>query len=624
MSRRLTRPLPLLHERKQNAWRPRASKRGRWRALVLIGVHVAIALHILHWQIAGRTITPVEPSEAMQTLELGYVNAGFVLFVLLILSTLILGRFFCGWGCHLVALQDLCGWIMRKMGIRPKPFRSRLLVFVPLFAAFYMFAWPSLSRWLSGGRAPKWVAHFTTEDFWATFPTFGIAVLTFVVCGFLIVVLLGNKGFCTYACPYGGIFYYADAVAPGKIRVTDACDGCGHCTTACTSNVRVHEEVREYGMVVDSGCMKCMDCVSVCPKGALYWGFGKPGLAKRKVTKQRRQYDLTVGEELFVAGTFVFALYGLRGLYDAIPFLLSLGLASIAAFLLLQGFRITARPHVRLQRWQLKDHGRMTKLGWSYGVFSVALSMFLGYAAVVMYHAREGESAYSAGDYSNALRHYRAAVGMSPVLVEKWESRLGALLLFDGDAEAAALHLQRAVSVNRKDLELRFSYGRALFLSGRFEEAASHLEWVAKRTASSDSAFPTRVFGLTEALIALGRYRDVGGWLDRVVAQDSAPAVSATAAEQYLVAGLADKAFDAASRAKAAAPLNMKLVQLWARAAVESGRADGLLAEGVRAAPEDILSWYGTAFLYLEKGDADTARMLFARLKRLVPELDVP
>ena len=31
-------------------------------------------------------------------------------------------------------------------------------------------------------------------------------------------------------------------------------------------------------MVVDQGCMKCMDCVSVCPNDALYFGFGKPAI----------------------------------------------------------------------------------------------------------------------------------------------------------------------------------------------------------------------------------------------------------------------------------------------------------------------------------------------------------
>src|SRR6185295_10524645 len=106
-----------------------------------------------------------------------------------------------------------------------------------------------------------------------------MAVLTFVVCGGVLVYLLGSKGFCTYGCPYGAIFGIADQLAPMRIRVSDACDGCGHCTAVCTSNVRVHQEVRDFGAVVDAGCMKCLDCVSVCPKDALSVGFGAPAIA---------------------------------------------------------------------------------------------------------------------------------------------------------------------------------------------------------------------------------------------------------------------------------------------------------------------------------------------------------
>ena len=80
-----------------------------------------------------------------------------------------------------------------------------------------------------------------------------VAVPFLFVCGFMTVYFLGSKGFCTYACPYGGFFALADKVAPGKIRVTDACNQCGHCTAVCTSNVRVHAEVKAYGMVVDPG-----------------------------------------------------------------------------------------------------------------------------------------------------------------------------------------------------------------------------------------------------------------------------------------------------------------------------------------------------------------------------------
>src|SRR5262249_3119096 len=124
------------------------SRMGPRRAAVLILIQVVFAIHILTWYFGGRhaTISPVEPSESMYTLENGQLNAGFVFFSLAILSTVLLGRFFCGWGCHIVALQDLCGWFMKKCGVHPKPFRSRLLAWAPLVLALYMFVWPTVKR----------------------------------------------------------------------------------------------------------------------------------------------------------------------------------------------------------------------------------------------------------------------------------------------------------------------------------------------------------------------------------------------------------------------------------------------------------------------------------------------
>ncbi|MGQ0721669.1 MAG: 4Fe-4S binding protein, partial [Candidatus Eiseniibacteriota bacterium] len=306
----------------------RRSRMGRRRALVLGAVHLVILAHVTHWLVRGRTLSPVEPSEAMETLELGRVNAGFVFFALAILSTAVFGRFFCGWGCHLVALQDSCAWFLRRIGIRPKPFRSRILVWAPLALAAYMFLWPTLERLLLTRHAfPGFTSALTTEHLWETFPSVWIAVPFLAICGFATVLLLGAKGFCTYGCPYGAVFAAADAVAPGRIRVTDACNGCGHCTAVCTSNVRVHENVREFGMVVDPGCMKCQDCVSVCPNDALYFGFGKPavGAGKPRGRGLTRVYDLAPREEAAAALSFLVVLLCFRGLYDAVPLLMAVG-----------------------------------------------------------------------------------------------------------------------------------------------------------------------------------------------------------------------------------------------------------------------------------------------------------
>ena len=95
--------------------------------------------HIIQWWVMGTTVSPIEPSEAMYTIQNGAVNAGFIFFSLAIIATLIFGRFVSGWGCHIVALQDFCAWLLKKMRLTPKPFRSRVLIFVPLVVVFYMF-----------------------------------------------------------------------------------------------------------------------------------------------------------------------------------------------------------------------------------------------------------------------------------------------------------------------------------------------------------------------------------------------------------------------------------------------------------------------------------------------------
>ncbi|MCE9594215.1 MAG: 4Fe-4S binding protein [Planctomycetes bacterium] len=366
---------------------------GRWRALVLIAVHVLVLVHVAHWKLGGKTLTPVEPSEAMQTFELGYVNAGFVLFAVAVLLTLVVGRFFCGWVCHLVAYQDLCAWLLGKVGLRPKPVRSRLLVWVPLGAALYMFVWPSFARWLAGHGAPEWTASFQTDDLWKTFPSPAIAALTIAVDGFLIVYLLGAKGFCTYGCPYGAVFGAVDRLAPGRIRVTDACSGCGQCTATCTSNVRVHEEVALYRQVVDPGCMKCLDCVSVCPEDALYFGFKAKSEKKPARAKAKRAYDFTWGEEFVAALAFVVALFALRGLYDAVPFLLAIGLSVIFAAVAVASAKFVRSRDFAFQTHVLRREGRTTRAGFV-GLASVgALTALVAHSGFVQAQTSAGESA---------------------------------------------------------------------------------------------------------------------------------------------------------------------------------------------------------------------------------------
>lgn len=372
------------------------SKNGPWRAAVLAAVNLLMLAHIAQWLMMGTTLSPIEPSEAMYTLQRGAVNAGFIFFSLAIIATLVFGRFVCGWGCHILALQDLCAWMMKKIGITPRPFRSRLLVFVPLIAALYMFVWPTALRALAGPPNQPVIPPFTnqliTTEFWATFPPIAVAIPFLFICGFMTVYFLGSKGFCTYGCPYGGFFSVADKIAPGRIRVTDACNQCGHCTAVCTSNVTVHAEVKQYGAVVDPGCMKCMDCVSVCPNDALYFGWGKPAVAVSK--KLKSNYSLTWPEEIFAAAVFLVSLAAVWDAYQLIPMLMALGIAPVTAYLAVRILKLFRSADLSFLRYNLKAGGKIKTAGWMFLALSLAWIGLNAHTGFIRYNELFGTRAF--------------------------------------------------------------------------------------------------------------------------------------------------------------------------------------------------------------------------------------
>ncbi len=374
------------------------SRVGRWRAGVLIALNLLMIGHIVQWRMMGETVSPIEPAEAMYTLQRGAINAGLIFFSLALLTTLVAGRFFCGWACHMGSLQDLCAWILRKLGLKPKPFRSRLLVWIPLLAGLYMFVWPTALRYFTKPKAEPLIPQFTnqliTTEFWATFPPVAVAIPFLFICGFMTVYFLGSKGFCTYACPYGGFYSLIDKVSFGKIRVTDDCDQCGHCTAVCTSNVRVHTEVKRFGMVVDPNCHRGMDCVSVCPQDALYFGFGKPAISGPGPSRLKQAYSLTWTEEIVAAGVFGASCIAVWGVYQLVPMLMALGIALVTTYLVLRTFRLLQVSDASFYRYSLKASGAITKAGWLFLAFAAVWTGLNIHSGWIHYNERGGTNAF--------------------------------------------------------------------------------------------------------------------------------------------------------------------------------------------------------------------------------------
>jgi polyferredoxin/Flp pilus assembly protein TadD len=533
------------------------SRTGIWRAASLITLTILMAVHFIQWRLMGQTISPIEPSEAMYTLQRGAINAGFIFFTLAIAATLIFGRFVCGWGCHIVALQDLCAWLMKKIGITPRPFRSRILIFVPMAAALYMFVWPTVARFLVKPPDEPLFAQFTnhivTANFWETFPTLAVAIPFLFICGFVTVYFLGSKGFCTYACPYGGFFGVADKFAPGRIRVTDACNECGHCTAVCTSNVIVHQEVKQYRMVVDAGCMKCMDCVSACPTNALYFGFGSPSVGTAKTV--RTNYSLSWSMDIFAALVFLASFLAVWDVYQLVPMLMALGVAAVTAFLAVRTVKLAGDQHSTFLKYILRTSGKYTRAGWIFLTFAAAWLGLIIHSGWIRYHESAGSRAYAniqipdelalarsdpkrwlgSADKENiqsARAHLATAYKRGLFTNDYALPKLAWVEYLSGDADRAETLLAAAAARQHGEARALSLYYRGAILNRlrRYEEALASLNAALAERPDLVTAREER----GESLWMLGRTEQaISAWRDGLQASDSLVLV------RYLLAGAA-------------------------------------------------------------------------------------
>lgn len=536
------------------------SKYSKWRALTLALVYPLMAVHVIHWKLAGKTLAPLELHEVMFTAELGIITAGFLLMLAVTIATLLFGRFFCSWGCHIMVLQDGAAWVLRRLGLKVRPIRSRMLLAVPPLVLVYMFGWPQITRMWAARDFPELrtqtdlegISSWVTTNFWRNLPDPWITALTFAVCGFLVVYVLGSRGFCTYGCPYGALFLTVDRFAPGRIRVNDRCVQCGTCTAVCTSGVRVHEEIREHGTIVNPRCLKDLDCVGACPEHALEYKWGAPAIrrlwsdravlvtavvliasilvavlvpaarhwlggrfdlvpfglavvalglaAYGRTGMPARPAQFTTGEEILMGVVFLATLVVYRQLYDAVPFLLTIGLGASAAYAIVVVVRLAARRDVRALERMLKVDGRLKPAGMVYGGALLVFLAFSVHSGFVQWHTTRG---YAAFDASRAVADGARAATLREVArahlqwSEEWglfRSRrllatLAATHLESADPARAVPYLARVVAKDGKDPEARVELGRALVRLGRPGEARPHLETaLAVRTTPAGAA----------------------------------------------------------------------------------------------------------------------------------------
>jgi polyferredoxin len=262
---------------------------------------------------------------------------GLLLSSLMVVLTLVLGRFFCGWVCPLGTMIDISGSARkhaprltdRQNEVIRKP--KFLILFVIACAAVFgvQIAWildpmVIMGRFVSLNLIPAVTLvvdrtfiyalrltdmHQPLYDIYrglrsgflgvkvAYFANSGIIFLMFL---FIILTALAVPRFwCRLVCPLGA-FYALLARHALLRRVVEKCVSCGRCAPRCRTGA-IAGDPKEYA---SGECILCMDCVYECPGGRTAFRWKTSGTEQssgdRGIT--RKHFLFLVGGALMSLG----------------------------------------------------------------------------------------------------------------------------------------------------------------------------------------------------------------------------------------------------------------------------------------------------------------------------------
>ena len=196
----------------------------------------------------------------------GIVTGSFVVFVLLFISALFVGRLWCGWLCPAAGLGEACFMISQKSARGGRFNWIKWGIWIPWIG---IIAYGALS---AGGYTQINLLHLTDSGISVDEPAKYIIYYIVVGTIFVLSITAGKRAFCHYGC-WMAPFMILGRKVRNALRTpalhltanTDACIHCKKCTQVCPMSLDVHGMVQSQRME-NSECILCGSCVDTCPK----------------------------------------------------------------------------------------------------------------------------------------------------------------------------------------------------------------------------------------------------------------------------------------------------------------------------------------------------------------------
>ncbi len=257
----------------------------------------------------------------------------FLLALLTVALTLILGRFFCGWVCPLGSLNQCIAYLHKRLFRRKRSavfhpaqkIKYLILIFVIVLAIFGVNLTGLTSPLVFLSRTITPVFHtaasgafrfiqflntrtrlFANDRFfyaiqayinYFSFPVYRYAAIaTFSLVLVLLLNLIAPRFWCRFVCPLGGLLGFISRRSILHLRQSAHCSHCLGCARNCQGACDPHKK----GNWIKQECLYCMNCLASCPEQNLKFRF--------HFKSDYQKVDLTRRQMLYSAGGAILAL----------------------------------------------------------------------------------------------------------------------------------------------------------------------------------------------------------------------------------------------------------------------------------------------------------------------------
>lgn len=216
----------------------------------------------------------LSPMVPMNASIQGVVSGSLIVFLILLVLSIFIGRFFCSWLCPAGGIQDQ---LLQSRNKRVSVKKISWLKYVVW--SFWLGTLLFLFKKAGGIKGIDFT--FATDHGFSTTDLMSIIIYTIVVLTFsTISLIIGRRAACHTICWISPFMVVGKKIAETlkipnlHLRAeTHECVHCGKCDKSCPMSLEV-EKLVDTGVIRDNNCILCGECKESCPKKLFSWKFG--------------------------------------------------------------------------------------------------------------------------------------------------------------------------------------------------------------------------------------------------------------------------------------------------------------------------------------------------------------